>query len=251
MKKNIAVLFFMIVVSLSVLACGGQTAKTGEKVLRVGTDPNFPPFEYYVERVQSHTGFDIDMVNDLGRRMGYERVEFINMPFDKLLEGLSQKRYDVVAAGLSITEKRQQKYAFSEPYVQSRFALMACRGAGRSSMDRKSIGVEAQSSAEQVAAGYAGVQVKGFENNGAALQALLDKRCDYLLADEFTCSFYIANGYGEKVEILEKVGPEDKIGLALRKDDAELLQKINIALKEHKKSGVYNNLLRFYFGIHQ
>ena len=77
MKK--LVVFLLCVMFAMVLAgCGGTTKeKTAEKVLKVATDANFPPYEYYQEKTKVHTGFDIGLMNALAKEMGYTKVEYI------------------------------------------------------------------------------------------------------------------------------------------------------------------------------
>ena len=60
------------------VGCGNKTI-VEKKVLRVGTTANFPPFEYFQPNSGIHTGYDIDLIRELGKNMGYDKVEFVNV----------------------------------------------------------------------------------------------------------------------------------------------------------------------------
>ena len=82
--------------SLMVAGCGGkEEAKKAEpaKVLRVGTEPTFAPFEFQKEGSKEYTGFDMDLIRAIGKQMGY-KVEIMNMGFDALIPALSSGNID-------------------------------------------------------------------------------------------------------------------------------------------------------------
>ena len=97
MMKKFVILIFCLLVGLAMTGCGNKTT-VEKKVLRVATTANFPPFEYFQPNSGIHTGYDIDLMRELGKNMGYDKVEFINVNFTKLLEGLEAKEYDAVIA---------------------------------------------------------------------------------------------------------------------------------------------------------
>ena len=75
--KKILMLMFCVVMALALAGCGGskekEAARAG-KVLKVATDANFPPFEFYQEQSKVHTGFDIALAKAVAKQMGYEKV---------------------------------------------------------------------------------------------------------------------------------------------------------------------------------
>ena len=115
-----------MVVAMAVTAgCGGGDKKAAEpeKVLRVGTEPTFAPFEFQKEGSKSYDGFDMDLARAIGKQMGY-KVEIVSMGFDALIPALNSGNIDVVAAGMSINEERQKAVTFSEPYYTSGLIVM-------------------------------------------------------------------------------------------------------------------------------
>lgn len=98
MKKMLFILVSMLCLLLSA-GCGSDKqaaqAPATDKILRVATSPASPPFELYLKEQNKFTGFDIDLINDVAKKMGYDKVEFVNTPFDELLPGLNHKKYDI------------------------------------------------------------------------------------------------------------------------------------------------------------
>ena len=90
--KRLCVLVCCFLLAWGLAGCGNDE----KKVLRVGTTANFPPFEYMKPNSDVFLGFDIDLMKTLASLLGYDEVEFINVGFHKLIDGLEAKQYDVV-----------------------------------------------------------------------------------------------------------------------------------------------------------
>jgi len=109
LNKNL--LLAIIVIIIVVVGVGlylqlaGQAKPAEKKILRVGTSPDFPPFEY-VDEQGNIVGFDIDMMRELAKMMGYDDIEIVSIDFEGLIPALQQGQIDVIAAGMTITEER-------------------------------------------------------------------------------------------------------------------------------------------------
>ena len=124
MKKFLMLVMMMLTACAMLLTgCGGEKKEAAEKVLRVGTEPSFAPFEFQKEGSKEFTGFDIDLVRAVGKQMGY-KVEVQNMGFDALIPALSAGNIDVAIAGMSITDERKKVVEFSDPYYTSGLIIM-------------------------------------------------------------------------------------------------------------------------------
>ena len=107
MKKFVkSLLMGVLVLSLSV------SAMAKDKIF-VGTNAEFPPFEY-LEKGEV-TGFDIELVNEIGKVMDAD-VKVLDMSFDGLLPALQMKKVDLVIAGMTATEERKKTVSFTQPY---------------------------------------------------------------------------------------------------------------------------------------
>jgi polar amino acid transport system substrate-binding protein len=101
-----------MIVSILMVACGGTSDK-----YQVATDATWPPFEVVDETTKEIIGFDIDLMEAIAERGGFE-VEFVNVGWDPLLAGMAQCQYDAAISAMTITEERKQSFLFSDPYFE-------------------------------------------------------------------------------------------------------------------------------------
>ena len=115
MKKFSKILVLVLALALIVGACFAFAACNDEDdTIIVYTNAYFAPFEYFSGT--NIVGVDIDIMNKVGERMGRD-VEFKNVDFGIIIDEVSSgKMCDVGAAGITWTEERAEKVAFSVPY---------------------------------------------------------------------------------------------------------------------------------------
>lgn len=256
--KKLLMLMFCVVMALAMAGCGGGEKKAetqaASKVLKVATDANFPPFEYYLENSKAHTGFDIDLMNAVAKKMGYEKVEFVNVEFKDIFNGLSEKKYDAAIAGISITPERERIAEFTEPYAEDGYKIVvgkkAAPGDDFPSLEGKTVAAEEGSYAlEMLKNNVKAAKIVPVHDTEAGIKLVADGKADALVASKIAASFFIANNYADKVRFAgEKVLYADKIGIAVARGNNELEKKMNEALKEVKRSGEYNKIYSSYFG---
>ena len=136
MKKLIA-LILAGAMAFSLAACSADKAgdnggdknassgekDSGEKVIRVATSGDYLGFTVYDEETKEWSGFEIDMWNEIGKRIGYE-VEFVQEDVATAFGDLEIGKVDTVAKQISITPAREEKYDFTQPYFFSPYSLM-------------------------------------------------------------------------------------------------------------------------------
>lgn len=109
---------------LTLAGCGSNDAAKQpdstptEKVLRVGSDIAYAPFEFMDEK-QQPTGFDMELIRALGEDMGY-KVNIETAAFDGLIMALQNGKYDAVISAMTIREDRAKSVQFSDKYFLSR-----------------------------------------------------------------------------------------------------------------------------------
>ena len=255
--KKILMLMFCVVMALALAGCGGSKEKEAApagKVLKVATDANFPPFEFYQEQSKVHTGFDIALTKAVAKQMGYEKVEFVNVHFKDILTGLQDKKYDMAVAALSITPERERLVDFSEAYAEDGYKVIVNKNARLgddfAALAGKTVAVEEGSYAEKLVKAQAnGAKVIPVYDTEAGIKLVADGKADALVASKIVASFFITHNYGDKVKFAgETVLHGDKYGMAVARGNEELQKKVNEALKEIKRSGEYKNIYSSYFG---
>lgn len=255
MKKMLFILVSMLCLLLSA-GCGSDkqaATPAANKVLRVATSPASPPFELYLEEQKKFTGFDIDLINDLAKKMGYEKVEFINTPFDELLPSLNHKKYDIAINNFSKTKARSIDYAASDSYAKAAFSIVAKKGknlkADINSLNGRKVAIKKGASAERVAKSFPGSIIVEYPENASALHAVETGEADYAICGNLTTAYYITHSDSDKcLEVVGHSERQDNLVVYAEKGNEELIKKFNTALSDYKKSGEYKRLINFYFG---
>ena len=112
------------IMALGLVGCGGSGDDSGDKVYTIGTDVTYPPFEMEVDG--ELVGVDMELLAAIAEDQGFDyKVEALG--FDAAVTALESGEKDAVIAGMSITEERQQKYDFTDPYYETgqTFAVLA------------------------------------------------------------------------------------------------------------------------------
>ena len=100
------------------MAVSLSTADVAAKeTLKVGCEGGFAPFTYIDDRGVL-TGFDVDLIRMMGKKMGYDEVEITVYPFDGLIPALMTDNFDLIISGFTISEERAKRVDFSDPYYR-------------------------------------------------------------------------------------------------------------------------------------
>lgn len=235
----------------SLLALGSAQARTLQEVkkagvLKIATNAEFRPFTYFEGKVMK--GFEYDLGNAMARQLGV-RAEWINQPFDSLLIGLGQDRFDLVISSHGITPERQKAVDFSNPHYCSGGMILSRPGGPRTAADLKGKMVAAQVGTTYVTkirevTGDQGLKL--YPNNADAYQALVSGRVDAMVNEKFYSLEAIKNAGGrlQQGELLF----QEKLGMAVKKGNTSLLQAVNRGLGAAQKDGTYARISRQYFG---
>lgn len=226
-------------------ACCAEAA-----LLRVGTDADFQPYEYYQAESGAYTGFDVELIEALAPLMGYDGVEFVTMPFEELLGGLDGGQYDAAIAAFIVTAERRRKADFSSPYAEDRtVALSAAGGAAQTGGPIRTSAEKGTVHAVFAHQNYSGQgEIVEAESAAQAVGMLFDGRAERAVTSKLSAQYLIANGYGGKLAITAEDAAARPLAIAVRKGNAELLGKLNEALARYKNSAAYERLYKTYFG---
>lgn len=256
MKKNVFLLMsVLMLLALAVAGCGGTKEESKEaepvKLLRVGTEPAFAPFEFQKEGLAEFTGFDMDLIRAIGKKLGY-KVEISSMGFDALIPALNSGNIDVAIAGMSITDERKKVIVFSDPYYTSGLIVMVKKddAAIKSFNDLKGkrIAVQIGTTGANKAAEIPNAQVTAFNDNTAAAMELKNGGADAVINDSPVLKYYLQQGGSADAKIVGEVMNSEDYGIAVKKGNEKLAAEINKALAEMKQNGEYAQLYKTWFG---
>lgn len=258
MKKLSAILMTSAAVLLTACGPANDTAPRAEapaqaRKVVVGLDDNFPPMGFRDEKNQL-VGFDIDMAREAAARLGLE-MEFKPIDWSAKEAELNGKRVDVLWNGLTITEERRQKIAFTKPYMANHQIIIVAHAspiANKADLAGRVVGVQEGSSAidavrRDVETAAAIKELKAFGDNVTALMDLSAGRLDAVVVDEVVGRYLASKREGQYRVLEENFGTED-YGVGLNKDDPELLARLDQVLDEMKQDGTAARIATQWFG---
>lgn len=248
MKKLLALLMTVVLGMAALTACGEDSSSTIEKdVLIVGTNAEFPPFEYIGDDGEPD-GFDIALIKEIGEEMGME-VKIENMEFNSLVAAIGSK-IDASIAGLTVTEKRQEQVDFSDTYyeaVQSVIVPVGSDIASYADLENKTIGTQLGTTGDIIANEIAGATVNAYNKGVDAVNDLLNGRVDAVIIDTNPAEVFASKFEGQIVA-LDGSGFEfepEFYAIALPKG-SDLVAKVNEALAALKADGTFDALVKQY-----
>ncbi len=222
------------------------------RVVTVGTDPTYAPFEFQNEKGEI-VGFDIDVVRAAAQKVGLE-VKFVSTPWEGAINALTQGDRDLLVSAITITDERKQSIDFTEPYFEASqlIAVSASSTATQlADLKKSKIGVQTSTTGEEVVVkllGKTNSNIKRFESTPLALSELAAGGVDAVVADNGVVSHYLANNPSAKFKALSdpSFAPEF-YGLALKKGNTELQTLLNKGLADIKADGSYQKIYDTYF----
>ena len=268
---------------LSFIICFGAVVLAtvaNSQTIRIGTEGAYPPWNN-INSAGELEGAEIDFGNEACERMGVT-CEWVTQDWDGIIPALLQGKYDIIIAGMSITEERKEKVNFTNGYMTdgARFAVLKDSGladlniAGMAKVNLNNAGGKEQAAIGQLIAAMDGktvcVQSSTIHQNflekhmsGAVdvklYQAVDDHnldlaagRCDAILADVGSIIDFMESDGGVDVAF---TGPTfsggvfgDGVGGAVRKEDSDILEMWNAAIAEMSKDGTTAEITKRWFG---
>ncbi len=225
------------------ISCAKQGEATLERiqrtrVLHVGTDATYPPFDSVDPTNGSVVGYDMDIVRALARSLGAE-ARFQVVPFDGIIAGLKTGKYDLVASAMTITPERARQVRFTSPYALAGQAVAVraeeTRIRGAADLGGLSIGCQLGTTGEMEAKKIPGARVVSFDAIGAAFRDLENRNLDAVIADSPTAGIFAHDH--PTIRLAGEPITREEFGLAVRMADADLARALDGALEALRASG--------------
>ncbi|PEY42317.1 ABC transporter substrate-binding protein [Bacillus cereus] len=250
MRKKIFTVVAAITLCASFIlgACSKETSTNEEKEFRYAMSGLYKPFNFK-ENDGKLVGFDVEIGEALAKKMGMKPVPVTN-PWETLIQGLKAKKYDVILGSMAITEERLKAVNFSNPYYRSGAQIFVAKKNNSISsvedLKGKKVGVVKASTFKALVEKQTD-QITEYDSDITALMDLEPGRVDAVITDQMVGLRMIKEG---KSNIKEAGKPLnlDEMGIAIRKDDKEMVKKVNKALDEIIKDGTYEKISKKWFG---
>lgn len=239
--------FFLSIVAAAMLGSG--LAQAADKVLIVGTDTSFMPFEF--KQGDKYVGFDLDLWAEIAKDQGW-KYQIQSMDFSGIIPALQTQNIDLTLSGMTIKEERKKVIDFSDPYYDSGLAAMVQNG----NTDIKSIN-DLNGKVIAVKTGTATVdwikshlkpkELREFPNIDDAYLALEAGRVDAAMHDTPNVLYFVNTAGKGKVKVAGAPVSGDQYGIGFPKG-SPLVPIVNRELAKIKADGRYAIIYKKWFG---
>ncbi len=254
MKKNLFALAALAVLAAFVFtSCNASNSN----VLRVGVDDSYPPMEYKDADGKTTIGFDVDVANELAKRLGKTKVEFVSNDWTGIFAALETDKFDVIISSVSINEERLAEHSLTDPYIANKLVIVTNKTnteiKAPEDLKEKKVGVQAGTTSEDFCTELIEKGNMAEANLGTyplVTQPFLDLdagRIDAIVVDVVVAKYYIANNK-DKYTLAWESPEAEPMAFCFKKKDTELRDKANGILVDMQNDGTMKKISEKWFG---
>lgn len=260
--KRLLALTMAVIMLLCLAACGktesddnkdkdeAKYTLLNEGTLTIGSEISYPPFEMFADDDVTPIGYDIDLANELGKRLGLD-IQFINTSFDIIADNLGVN-YDVIISGYTINDDRLEQMLFSEPYIDNYQAIVVRADSeltadSLTDINGHSIAFQKGTTTDEIVdklitTGSVECTPAANEKILTCFQQLTNEEVDMVVCDSTVANVHLANNSDAyKIIFVDESSPE-QFGIGIHKDNPGLQEAINDIIKDLKEEGFFNEL---------
>lgn len=242
---------FLIALALTFVASAAFAG--GKKVIKIASDCTWPPMEF-VDSNKDIVGFSVDLMKAAAKAGGYE-VEISNTAWDGIFAGLKAGKYDAICSSVSINEKRKKAMNFTAPYFEVKQAVVVAKDSSAKNLNAfkgKSVGAQIGTTGYFAIKKAEGAVAKSYDEIGLAMEDLYNGRLAAVVCDDPIAANYALQNeqYAKKLKIgfIVKSDDPEYYGVAVNKNNPEVLSLLDKGLKAIKDSGEYDKIRAKWFG---
>jgi polar amino acid transport system substrate-binding protein len=220
--------------------------KRGE--LRVGFEAGYLPFEM-ADNKGNFIGFDIDMAKEMAKAMGVKFVP-VNTAWDGIIPALMTKKFDIIISGMTITQERNLKINFADPYIiVGQTILLNKKHAGKVKSYKdlndpkytvtSKLGTTGEQAIKRM---IPKANYKSFEVESEAALEVLTGKADATVYDLPFCATFMAQQGEGNLIFLDEPFTYEPLAWAVRKGDPDFLNWLNNFLRQMKNDGRYDRI---------
>ncbi|MDR1057598.1 MAG: amino acid ABC transporter substrate-binding protein [Coxiellaceae bacterium] len=218
--------------------------------LIIGLDDTFAPMGFRDKEGQI-IGFDIDLAKEVAKRLNLELI-FQSCIWNSIFMELNGNKIDLIWNGVSMSDGREQQALFSRPYAVNRMVIVIAekslhRIKSRSDLNDKKVAVQSGSPAFDYVKRYQIKELVQYPDNYTALLDLQYGGVDVVVLDEIVADYYITQRRAKLVKLRDSFTKE-RYGIAFRKSDRALRDKIQEILDAMEQDGTVVKISEKWFG---
>lgn len=224
------------------------------ETIRFATEPTYPPFEY-VDVSGNVQGFDIDIAKAICHEMRV-RCTFSTQSFNSLIPSLKFGKFDAIIAAISVTTERKKEVDFTQPYYEPSASFVSMKSSDLSlvSILTLPIGVQQGSTFEKyLREKYNNsLNLKIYISIQDALLDLMAGRISSVLTDTPIAKAWMQKNNQYMIvgkPIIDHAYFGNGYAIAVKKNNVNLIYRMNKALTEIKKNGIYQKIIEKHFNL--
>ncbi len=245
--KKVLLTTMILLMAASVLVLSGCSKKKESNVITIASDATWPPMEFLNENKEI-IGFDVDMLNAIAKAGGFE-IEIKNTAWDGIFAGLANGNYDAVCSSVTITEERKATMDFTSPYINAGQVLIVAKASeGKTTlkdMEGMSLGAQIGTTGAIAISDNGNIELKTYDELGLAIEDLANGNIDGVVADSPIAADYVLgnDNYKGKMKIVGEPFTDEFYGIAVKKGNKEVLDKLNAGLEKVIASGERDEII--------
>jgi polar amino acid transport system substrate-binding protein len=240
--------------ALTLTACGGSStpaaSEGGVQLINAGkltvcSDIPYEPFEF--QKDGKIVGFDMDIANEIAKDLKAE-LSVVDSSFEAIETGTALTGCDLSISSVSITDVRKSVMDFSNPYMDDDLTLVATTASGITDINSakgKKVGVQQATTGAKYAA-EKGIDAQQFEDSGLLVQAIQAGTIDAALGNQSILAYAIKDD--PKFKRVEDYTSGEKLGIAIKKGNTAMAEKVNATLKRITDDGSLKKFETTWFG---
>jgi polar amino acid transport system substrate-binding protein len=242
---------------MALASCGGSGEKKNSMTvtdgeLHMATNAAFPPYEMSTDD-GGYEGIDVEIATEIAKKLDLELV-VDDMDFVSVITAVQSGKSDMAMAGLTVTEERKESLDFTNSYSTGVQVIIVPEDSDIKTVDDlakdKMIGCQEGTTGYIYCSdtpengGFGEDHVTAYTNGPTAIQALVSKKVDAVVIDSNPAKEFVKKYKGLKILDTEYVKEDYAIGIA--KDNQELYEAVNNALKELQDDGTVEKIVNKY-----
>jgi cystine transport system substrate-binding protein len=221
---------------------------SGELV--IGTEGTYRPFSFHEDGSGDLTGYDVEVITAVAEELGVT-PKFEETQWDAIFAGLEAGRFSVIANQVSITDEREEKYTFSQPYTVSPGVIVVTDDntdiASFADLDGKTT-AQSLTSNWYALATESGAKIEAVEGWAQAVALLEQGRVDATVNDSLTFLDYAKQTPNSGLKVAAETDEKSQSAFAFAKDNTELADAVDEALDTLRADGTLAEISDEYFG---
>jgi polar amino acid transport system substrate-binding protein len=247
--KKIAIVLSVCLLLSAAAACA-PSGTDNQKPLVVAMELAYPPFETK-DDAGNPSGVSVDFAKAFGEYIGRE-VKIENTAWDGLIPSLQTGKADMVVSSMTITEKRKETVDFSDPYANALLAILANKNSGIASIDDlnqagKKVAVKTGTTGDTYAQTYlSNAEIIPLADVSACVTEVVQGKADAFIYDQLTIYRNWKDNEDTTVAVFIPFQNVEQWGVAVKKGNTELLDKLNAFIVQYRNEGGFDKLTEKY-----